>query len=134
MLAEVTDLRIVTEVACALLVLHNARENLEQSGLSGAVRPDEHGAFAPFDLQVEVLINLCRAIGHVDALERRGPLPTPRRWRNLEAKRLARRQRLLDLFHALDLLELGHGLRGLRRHGTKAVGKFLERLDLLLLI
>ena len=66
--------------------------------------------------------------------ERDRALPAARRLRDLETKRLARRQRLLDQLHALDLLELAHGLRSFGRDGAKAIGEFLQRLDFLLLI
>lgn len=40
----------------------------------------------------------------------------------------------LDQLHPLDLLELGHRLRGLRGHGAESIRKLLEGLDFLLLI
>ncbi len=60
--------------------------------------------------------------------------PLRGRLRNLEAERFARRQRLFDELHALDLLELALRLRGLGGDGTKAVGEFLQRGDFLLLV
>ena len=43
-------------------------------------------------------------------------------------------ERGLDFFHALDLLELALGLRGFAGLGAEAIGKFLERCDLALLV
>ena len=106
MLAEITDLGVVAEVAFAFLIFHHAGENFDQGGFARAVRPDQHGAFAAFNRQVEARINLRRAIGHVDAFQRDRALAAARRRRNLKPERLARGQRFLDQFHALDLLEL----------------------------
>ena len=57
-----------------------------------------------------------------------------RRLRNLEAERLARRDGLFDQLHALDLLELAHGLRGLRGDLAEAIVEFPQRGDFLLLV
>jgi hypothetical protein len=70
----------------------------------------------------------------MNAIQRDRALPAARRRRNLETKRLARRQRFLNQLHALDLLELGHRLRRLGGDGTETVGEFLKRLDFLLLV
>ena len=61
-------------------------------------------------------------------------LPAARRLRNLEAERLARRQRFLDQFHALDLLELALRLRRLGGNGAEAVAELPQRGDFLLLV
>ena len=134
MLAEVTDLRVVPEVALAFLKRHHARQNFQQRGFARAVRPDQHRALAAFHREIEPAINLVRAVGHVDVHQRHGALPAARRLRNLKAERLARRQRLLDQLHPLDLLELAHRLRRLGRHGTEPRHELLERRDFLLLI
>ena len=57
-----------------------------------------------------------------------------RRLRDLKPKRLAGRHRFLDELKPLDLLKLAHGLRRLGRHRAKPVHKFLQCVDLLLLI
>ena len=73
MLAEVTDLRVVPEVAFAFLKLDHAGENLEQRGFARAIRPDQHRALAAFNREIEAAINLVR---------RRRPGEFPRvRWR-----------------------------------------------------
>ncbi len=134
MLAEITDLRVVAEVAFAFLKFHDARENFQQRGFARAVRPDQHGAFAAFNREVEAVINLGRAVGHVDAFQRNRALPAARRRRNLEPERLARRERLLDEFEPLDLLELALRLRRLGGNGAEPVGERLQVGDFLLLV
>ena len=134
MLAEITDLGVVAEVAFAFLKFHDAGENFQQRGFARAVRPDEHGAFAAFDGQVEAGVNFVRAVGHVNAFQRDGALAAARRRRNLETERLARRERFLDQFHPLDLLELALRLRRLGRDGAEPVGELLQVRDFLLLV
>ena len=58
MLAEVTDLRVVPEIAFAFLKLHHARENFQQRGFARAIGSDQHRAFAAFDREIEPAINL----------------------------------------------------------------------------
>src|ERR1039458_1165925 len=134
MLAEITDLGVVAEVAFAFLKFHRAGENFDQRGFARAVRPDEHGAFAAFNGQVQAGINYVRPVSHVDAFQRDGALSAARGRRDLKTKRLARRERFLDLLHPFDLLELALRLRRLRRNGAEAVGKGLQVGDFLLLI
>ena len=47
---------------------------------------------------------------------------------------LLRRQRFFDQLHALDLLELAHRLRRLRRDLAEAIVEFAQRRDFLLLV
>ena len=54
--------------------------------------------------------------------------------RNHESERFAWGERFLDEFHALDLLELAHGLRGFGGDLTEAVVELAERGDFLLLV
>lgn len=110
-MVEVTDLGVVAEITLAFLKFHDAREDFQQGGFTRPVRADQHGAFAAFDGEVEAGVNPVRAVGHVDPFERNGALSPARRRRNLEAERLARRERFLNEFEPLNLLELALGLR-----------------------
>ena len=70
----------------------------------------------------------------VDVLQRDHALAAARRLRKAELDRLRLRSRRLDLLHPLDLLELALRLRGFAGLGAEAVGEFLQRRDLLLLV
>ena len=133
-LAEVAELGVVPDLALALLELEHAGHDLEQGGFAGAVGTHEHRPLAAFDGHVEAGIDLEGTVGHVDALEGDGALAAARRRRDLEAERFPGRGGLLDQLHALDLLELGHGLGGLGSDRAEPVGELLERTDLLLLV
>src|SRR6218665_1105926 len=119
MLTEVAYLRVVPEIAHTFLELYHARQNLQQRGFARAIRPDQHRALAALNREIETAINLMRAVGHVNPLQRRRALPATRRLWDVKAERLLGRLRLLDQLHALDLLELAHRLRRLRRHPPK---------------
>src|SRR3712207_7490211 len=53
---------------------------------------------------------------------------------DVEAERLLRRRRLFDQLHALDLLELAHGLRRFRRDLPEPIVELAQPRDLLLLV
>src|ERR1035441_6463507 len=101
----------MTQIALPLLKLHHARKNLQQRGFARAVRPNQYGLLTAFDREVHPRINPVWPIGHVDPLQIDRPLAAARRLRNLESEGLPRGQGFLDRIHALDLLELAHGLR-----------------------
>ena len=67
-------------------------------------------------------------------LQRDRAQPAPRRLREMELDRLRLRGRRGDFFHPIDLLELALRLRRLARLRPEAIGKKLERRDLLLLV
>ena len=56
------------------------------------------------------------------------------RLRETEVHRLLARNRRLDLFHPVDLLEFALRLRSLAGLGAKAIGELLERRDFFLLV
>ena len=70
----------------------------------------------------------------MDLLKNDGSLSPARRLGNLEAERFTGREWLLDQVHALDLLELAHGLGGLGGDLTEAVIELAQIGDLLLLV
>ncbi len=111
-LAEVAELGVETEFAVAFLELENAGDDFEERAFSGAVGSDEHGAFAAFDVEGECFVDFEVPVGHVDVVERHDFGSAADGLRNHESERFAWGERLLDEFHALDLLELAHGLRG----------------------
>ena len=131
---EIADLGVVAGFVFTLLRLEFACEQLDKRGFTGTVGTDQNRPLAALDFEVEAFVDPVVTIGKVHSVQGQGLLASARRLGDLEAERLFRSQWLLDLFHAIDFLELGLGLRCLGRDIAELVGKFLEFLDLLLLI
>src|ERR1039458_8901019 len=108
MLAEVSNLCIMPQIALPLLKLHHARKNLQQGGFAGAVRANQYGLITTFDREVHPRINPVRPVSHMDPLQVDRPLAASGWLRNLEPEGLPWGQGFLDRIHALDLLELAH--------------------------
>ena len=109
-------------------------EDFNQRGLAGAVRADQHRAFAPLHVQIQVAVDAAVAIGLMHALQRNNALTAALRLREIEAKHPPWRLGFFQPHNLVQRLLTALRLRRFGRHRTETVNEFFEVLDFLLLV
>ena len=103
----VADVDVEAEVARARLHRQDVGQQLQQCGLAGPVRPDEHDALAALGDEVHAPVDLRRAVGVINVFERDDAQSAARRLWETKLDAATFLDRRFALVHALDLFEFG---------------------------
>ena len=133
-LRVVSGFDVVAEFAFARLRRDVGRENLQQGGFSGAVRPDQHDALPALRLKFQAAINHVLPIGEINVLDPDDALAAALRLREGKTDLAFVAGRRFDFFHPVNLLELALRLRRLGRLGAETSCEVQQRPNLTLLI